>query len=55
MRDIQCSYPGRSTWARASGRPGGGNDDGTKPTGKSDLFIVATKSVKADGAKGEMD
>jgi hypothetical protein len=55
LRDIQCSYPGRSTWVRLSGRPEGGNDDRTTPTGKSDFFIVATKSVKADGAKGEMD
>ena len=55
MRDIQCSYPGRSTWARASGRPGGGNDDGTTSTQKSDSFIVATKLVKASGAKEGMD
>ena len=55
MRDIQCSYSGRSTWVRASGRPGGGNDNRTTPTGKSDLFIVAVKPVKAGGAKGEMD
>ena len=65
MRDIQCSYSGRSTWVRASGRPEGGNDNRTTPTGRSDLFIVAVrtnafgirreKPVKAGGAKGEMD
>ena len=38
-----------------SGRPEGGNDDGTTSTQKSDLFILATKPVKAGGAKGEMD
>jgi len=55
LRDIQCSYSGRSTWVRASGRPEGGNDNRTTPTGKSDLFIVATKLSKVSGAKGEMD
>jgi hypothetical protein len=69
LRDIQCSYPGRSGWVRAggfplylsggrrlpNGRPGGGNDDGTRPIQKSDLFVVARKPVKAGGAKGEMD
>jgi hypothetical protein len=38
-----------------SGRLEEGNDNRTKPTGKSDLSILATKSVKAGGAKGEMD
>jgi hypothetical protein len=38
-----------------SGRPEGGNDDGTMPMQKSDLFIVATKLVKASGAKEGMD
>ena len=48
-----------------SGRPEGGNDNRTTPTGKSDLFIVAVrtnafgmrreKPVKAGGAKGERD
>jgi hypothetical protein len=38
-----------------SGRPGGGNDDGTKPLQKSDLLVVARKPVKAGGAKEEMD
>ena len=55
MRDIQCSYPGRSVWVRASGRPEGGNDDGTTPTQKSDLLIVARRLVKASRAKEEMD
>ena len=55
LRDIQCSHSGRSTWVRASGRPEGGNDNRTTPTGKSDLSIRATKPVKAGGAKGEMD
>ena len=55
MRDIQCSYSGRSTWVRASGRPEEGNDNRTTHTGKSDLSILATKPVKAGGAKGEMD
>lgn len=55
MRDIQCSYSGRSTWVRASGRPEGGNDDRTMPTGKSDLSILATKPAKVGRAKGEMD
>jgi hypothetical protein len=54
-RDIQCSYPGRSVGVRVSGRPEGGNDDGTMPLQKSDLFVVARKPVKAGGAKGEMD
>lgn len=40
---------------RPSGRPEGGNDDGTTPIQKSDLFVVARKPVKAGGAKGEMD
>jgi hypothetical protein len=31
------------------------NDDGTTPSQKSDLFVVAMKPVKAGGAKGEMD
>ena len=39
----------------ASGRPEGGNDDGTTPMQKSDLFIVAGKPVKAGRAKGGMD
>jgi hypothetical protein len=39
LRDIQCSYPGRSVWVRASGRPEGGNDDGSMPMKKSDLFV----------------
>jgi hypothetical protein len=55
LRDIQRSYSGRSTWVRASGRPEGGNDNRTMPTGKSDLSIRATKPAKAGGAKGEMD
>ena len=38
-----------------SGRPEGGNDNRTTPTGKSDLSILATKPVKAGRAKGEMD
>ena len=38
-----------------SGRPEGGNDNRTTPTGKPDLFIVATKLSKVSGAKGEMD
>jgi hypothetical protein len=54
-RDIQCHYPGRSAWVRASGRPEGGNDDGTTPTQKSDLLIVARRLVKASRAKEEMD
>jgi hypothetical protein len=37
------------------GRPEGGNDDGTMPLQKSDLFVVARKPVKAGRAKGEMD
>ena len=39
----------------SSGRPEGGNDDGTTPTQKSDLLIVARRLVKASGAKEEMD
>jgi len=38
-----------------SGRPGGGNDDGTMSMQKSDLLVVAMKPVKAGGAKEEMD
>jgi hypothetical protein len=38
-----------------SGRPEGGNDDGTTPTQKSDLLIVARRLEKASGAKEEMD
>jgi hypothetical protein len=48
-----------------SGRPEGGDDDGTTPMQKSDLSVVAKrtkafgvrreKPVKAGGAKGEMD
>ncbi|MDT5391650.1 MAG: hypothetical protein QOE04_5291 [Mycobacterium sp.] len=38
-----------------SGRPEGGNDDGTTPMQKSDSFIVATKLVKASRAKEGMD
>ena len=38
-----------------SGRPEGGNDDGTTPTQKSDLLIVAGSLVKASRAKEEMD
>src|ERR1035437_10752898 len=53
-RDIQGSYPGRSAWVRASGRPEGGNDDGTRLTQKSDLLIGARRLVKASGAKEEM-
>ena len=52
---IQCPYPGRSAWVRASGRLEGGNDDQPMPMQKSDLFVVAMKPVKAGGAKGEMD
>jgi len=37
-----------------SGRLEGGNDDRPMPAQKSDLFIVATKPVKAGRAKGEM-
>jgi hypothetical protein len=48
-------YPGRSAWVRASGRPEGGDDDGTKPMQKSDLLIVARRPAKAGRAKGEMD
>jgi hypothetical protein len=40
---------------RRHGRPEEGNDDGTTPIQKSDLFVVAWKPVKAGGAKGEMD
>lgn len=36
------------------GRPEGVSDDGTMPMQKSDLSIVAQKSVKAGGAKGGM-
>jgi hypothetical protein len=39
----------------SSGRPEGGNDDGTTPTQKSDLLIVARRLVKASRAKEEMD
>jgi len=39
----------------ASGRPEGGNDDWLMPMQKSDLLVVASKPVKAGGAKGEMD
>src|SRR3954470_10807500 len=53
-RDIRCSYPGRSAWVRASGRPEEGNDDGTTPMQKSDLFARAMTPVKAGRAKGEM-
>ena len=48
-----------------SGRPEGGNDNRTTPTGKSDLFIVAVRTnafgmrreklSKVSGAKGERD
>jgi hypothetical protein len=38
-----------------SGRPEGGNDDGTTPMQKSDLLIVARRLVKASGAKEGMD
>jgi hypothetical protein len=38
-----------------SGRPEGGNDDGTTPMQKSDSFIVATKLVKASRAKEGID
>ena len=38
-----------------SGRPEGGNDDGTTPTQKSDLLIVARRLVKASRTKEEMD
>ncbi len=37
------------------GRPEGGNDDGTMPIQKSDLFVGAMKPVKVGRAKGEMD
>jgi len=38
-----------------SGRREGGNDDPPKPMEKSDSFIIASKPVKAGGAKGGMD
>jgi hypothetical protein len=60
-----CMGPWGSPVARApgvpSGRPcfektsAGGNDDQPKPMQKSDLFVVALKSVKVGGAKGEME
>jgi hypothetical protein len=42
-------------WGRPNGRPEEGNDDGTTPIQKSDLFVVARKPVKAGGAKGERE
>ena len=41
--------------ASSSGRLEGGNDDRPMPMQKSDLLVVASKLVKAGGAKGEMD
>src|SRR4051812_45269037 len=54
-QDIDCSYSKRSLWVRASGRAGGIENDRSKPSEKSDLLVLATKLVKASGAKGEMD
>jgi len=54
-QDIDHSYSKRSLWARASGRAEGIENDRSKPKEKSDLLVVATKLVKASGAKGEMD
>jgi hypothetical protein len=39
----------------ASGRLEGGNDNQPMSRQKSDLFVVASKPVKAGRAKGEMD
>ena len=54
-QDIDRSYSKRSLWVRASGRAGGIENDRSKPREKSDLLVLATKLVKASGAKGEMD
>ena len=54
-QDIDCSYSKRSLWVRGSGRAEGHRNDCPKPGEKSDLLVVATKLVKASGAKGEMD
>jgi hypothetical protein len=54
-QDIDRSYSKRSLWVRASGRTEGIENDRSKPKEKSDLLVLATKLVKASGAKGEMD
>lgn len=54
-QDIDHSYSKRSLWVRAGGRAEGSEDDRPTPREKSDLLVVATKLVKASGAKGEMD
>ena len=54
-QDIDRSYSKRSLWVRGSGRTGGIENDRSKPKEKSDLLVLATKLVKASGAKGEMD
>lgn len=54
-QDIGHSYSKRSLWVRASGRAEGVENDRPTPKEKSDLLVVATKLVKASGAKGEMD
>ena len=54
-QEIDRSYSKRSPWVRASGKTGGIENDRSKPKEKSDLLVLATKLVKASGAKGEMD
>jgi hypothetical protein len=54
-QDIGHSYSKRSLWVRESGRAEGVENDRPTPQEKSDLLVVATKLVKASGAKGEMD
>ena len=54
-QDIGHSYSKRSLWVRESGRAEGVENDRPTPKEKSDLLVVATKLVKASGAKGEMD
>ncbi len=54
-QDIGHSYSKRSLWVRESGRAEGIENDRSTPKEKSDLLVLATKLVKASGAKGEMD
>jgi len=54
-QDIDHPYSKRSLWVRAGGRAEGSEDDRPTPREKSDLLVIATKLVKASGAKGEMD
>ena len=54
-QDIDRSYSKRSLWVHESGRAEGIENDRPTPREKSDLLVLATKLVKASGAKGEMD